>query len=61
VACRRIFAHAKLQAVISGYSRAFIIVDALDEFQISNGGLKMLLLEILKLQATTRVNLFATS
>lgn len=50
-----------LQAVIHSYSKAFIIVDALDEFQISNGGPKMLLLEIFKLQATTGVNLFATS
>jgi Cdc6-like AAA superfamily ATPase len=51
----------ELQAVISNYSRTFIVVDALDELQISEGGPRMLLLEIFKLQAMTGANFFATS
>jgi hypothetical protein len=51
----------ELQAVISDNSRTFIIIDALDEFQISNGGPRKLLTEIFKLQAMARTSLFATS
>jgi hypothetical protein len=50
-----------LHSVVSSYSRAFIIVDALDECQISNHDCKRFLSEIFILQAKTGANLFATS
>ncbi|OCK88365.1 uncharacterized protein K441DRAFT_700542 [Cenococcum geophilum 1.58] len=50
-----------LHSVIRGYSRTFIIIDALDECQVSNGVRRILLSDILDLQAKTGANLFATS
>jgi len=50
-----------LHSVITGYSRAFIIIDALDECRVSDGGRKQLLSEISNLQSRTGINLFATS
>lgn len=50
-----------LHSIITDYSRAFIIIDALDEYQVSDGGRKKLLTEVFKLQASTGVSLFATS
>jgi hypothetical protein len=50
-----------LQAVTTLYSRVFLIVDALDECQVSNNCRKRFLLEIFSLQANHGVNLFATS
>ena len=50
-----------LQSVFSEYSRAFIIVDALDECQISDGDRKRFLTELFSLQAITAANLFVTS
>jgi hypothetical protein len=50
-----------LHSVVANYSRAFIIIDALDECQVSDGGCRRLLSEIFNLQAKTRANLFATS
>jgi hypothetical protein len=50
-----------LHSVMTGYSRAFIIIDALDECRVSDGGRKQLLSEISNLQSRTGVNLFATS
>jgi NACHT domain len=50
-----------LYSVITGYSRAFIIIDALDECRVSDGGRKQLLSEISNLQSRTGVSLFATS
>jgi NACHT domain len=50
-----------LDAVVVGYSRSFIIVDALDECQVSDGGRKKFLSEIFNLQAKTGANLFTTS
>jgi len=50
-----------LQSVAAMYSRVFIIVDALDECQASNGCRSTFLSEIFSLQAKTGVNLFATS
>lgn len=50
-----------LLSVAALYSRVFIIVDALDEFQASNGCRSRFLSEIFYLQAETGVNLFATS
>jgi hypothetical protein len=50
-----------LQSIMAGYSRAFIIVDALDECQVSDGGRRKFLLEIFNLQAKTGASLFATS
>jgi hypothetical protein len=50
-----------LHSTVADYSRTFIITDALDEFQISEGGRKTLISEMFKLQAMTGANLFATS
>jgi len=43
------------------YSRVFIVVDALDECQVSDDCRARLLSEIFNLQAKTGANLFATS
>jgi Cdc6-like AAA superfamily ATPase len=50
-----------LQAVTALYSRVFIIIDALDEFQVSDGCRHRLLSGLFNLQAKCGVNLFATS
>jgi AAA domain len=50
-----------MHSVITDYSRAFIVIDALDECQVSDGGRKRLLSEISNLQNRTGVSLFATS
>jgi hypothetical protein len=50
-----------LHSVVADYSRAFIIIDALDECQVSDGGRRMLLSQIINLQAKTEANFFATS
>ena len=50
-----------LQTVAAAYSRVFIIVDALDECQISDGCRQRFLSGLFNLQATCKANLFATS
>jgi Cdc6-like AAA superfamily ATPase len=50
-----------LYSVLSTYSRAFIIIDALDECQLSDGSLTTLLSEISKVRDRTQANLFVTS
>ncbi|KAH8586052.1 ankyrin repeat protein, partial [Bisporella sp. PMI_857] len=50
-----------LQSVAAMYSRLFIVVDALDECQTSNGCRARFLADILNLQAKYRANIFATS
>ncbi|KAI9860056.1 MAG: hypothetical protein M1813_006404 [Trichoglossum hirsutum] len=50
-----------LQSVVADYSKVFIIIDALDECQVSVKGCKKLLSEIFNVQAKTGANLFATS
>ena len=50
-----------LQTVAAAYLRVFIIVDTLDECQISDGCRQRFLSGLFNLQATCRVNLFATS
>ena len=50
-----------LQSIAAIYSRAFIIIDALDECQATDGCRTKFLEEIFNLQAKTRANLFATS
>jgi Cdc6-like AAA superfamily ATPase len=50
-----------LQAVAALYSRCFIVVDALDECQASDGCRTKLLTEIFVLQAKSRANIFSTS
>jgi predicted ATPase len=50
-----------LDSVVADYSRTFIIIDALDEYQISDGGREWFLAKIFDLQARTGANLFATS
>jgi len=50
-----------LNSVITYYSRVYIVVDALDECQVSGECRSRLISEIFNLQAKTRANLFATS
>ncbi|KAH6664496.1 hypothetical protein B0J14DRAFT_523182, partial [Halenospora varia] len=50
-----------LQSVAAMYSRVFVIVDALDECQVSDNSRSRLLSELFSLQAKTKANLFATS
>jgi Cdc6-like AAA superfamily ATPase len=50
-----------LHYVTTFYSRTFIIVDALDECQVSHEGRGKFLQEIFNLQAKVGVNVFATS
>jgi predicted ATPase len=50
-----------LQSVIVDYTRTFIIIDALDECQVSDGSRGKFLSEIFNLQVKTEVSLFATS
>jgi hypothetical protein len=50
-----------LRTVAAAYSRVFIIVDALDECQISDGCRQIFLSGLFNLQATCGVNLFVTS
>ncbi|KAN0069115.1 hypothetical protein V8E54_012744, partial [Elaphomyces granulatus] len=50
-----------LHHVTACYSRAFIIIDALDECQVSHEGRGKFLQEIFNLQVKTGVNIFATS
>lgn len=44
-----------LHSVVADYSRAFIIIDALDECQVSDGSRRMLLTQIINLQAKTEL------
>jgi Cdc6-like AAA superfamily ATPase len=48
-------------SVVSMYSRVFIVIDALDECQVSHSCQKRFLLELFKLQAKCGANMFATS
>jgi len=50
-----------LHSVTTLYSRTFIIIDALDECQVTDGCRTGFLSEIFNLQAKTGVNVFATS
>jgi Cdc6-like AAA superfamily ATPase len=50
-----------LHSIVAGYSRVFIIVDALDECQGSNEGRKRFLAELFDLQARTGASLLTTS
>ncbi|RYP62481.1 hypothetical protein DL771_009725 [Monosporascus sp. 5C6A] len=50
-----------LQSVASMYSRVFVVVDALDECQASDGCRTRLLKEMFALRDTCRANIFATS
>ncbi|KFZ20700.1 hypothetical protein V502_03054, partial [Pseudogymnoascus sp. VKM F-4520 (FW-2644)] len=50
-----------LQSVAALYSRCFIVVDALDECQASDGCRTKLLTEILALEAKSRASIFSTS
>ncbi|KAK3367661.1 hypothetical protein B0H63DRAFT_504525 [Podospora didyma] len=51
-----------LQSVASAYSRVFVVVDALDECQVSEGCCSRLLSEIFALQASKcEANIFATA
>jgi hypothetical protein len=50
-----------LHSVVADYSRAFIIIDALDECQVSGGARAKFLSEIFKLQDKSCASIFATS
>jgi hypothetical protein len=50
-----------LHSVIANYLKAFIIINALDECQVSDGDRRKLLSEIFSLQAKTGASLFGTS
>ena len=50
-----------LQSVATMYSRAFILVDALDECQVSDSSRARFLSELFSLQTRHGVNIFATS
>jgi hypothetical protein len=50
-----------LQSVVSEYSRSFVIIDALDECQDSDGDRKRLLRALFGLQVQTGACLLATS
>jgi Cdc6-like AAA superfamily ATPase len=50
-----------LRSIVTMYSRAFIIVDALDECQVSDGSRTRFLSELFSLQTRHGVNIFATS
>jgi NACHT domain len=50
-----------LQSVAAMYSRVFVVVDALDECQVSDGCRSRLLSEIFSLQSKCGINVFATS
>jgi hypothetical protein len=50
-----------LHHIAATYSRIFIIVDALDECQVSHEGREVFLREIFNLQAKVGINIFATS
>jgi hypothetical protein len=50
-----------LSSILTGYSKAFIIIDALDECKASDGDRAKFLSEIFKLQAKTSASLFVTS
>lgn len=52
---------ASLQSVASIYSRVFIVIDALDECQASNGTRTTFLSEIFNIQARSHASIFATS
>lgn len=51
----------ELQSIVASYSTTFIVIDALDECQVSDGGPTKFLSEILRLQTVTKANLFVTS
>ncbi|KFY23766.1 hypothetical protein V491_02414 [Pseudogymnoascus sp. VKM F-3775] len=50
-----------LQSTITSYSTTFIIIDGLDECQLSSGSRRKFISEIFNLQAKTGLNLFVTS
>jgi hypothetical protein len=51
----------ELYSVVGDYSMCFIIIDALDECQVSHGGGQKFASEIFNLQAKVGVNILATS
>ncbi|OBT51264.1 hypothetical protein VE04_08627 [Pseudogymnoascus sp. 24MN13] len=51
----------ELRSIIASFPTTFIVIDALDECQVSDGGLTKFLSEILRLQTNTGANLLVTS
>lgn len=54
-------ARTALHSTVRLYSKVFVVIDALDEFQAAGGHRNKLLSEILMFQAECEVNLFVTS
>lgn len=52
---------ATIQSVVEGYSRVFIVIDALDECQETDNSRWKLLTELFHLQDKTGLNIFVTS
>ena len=50
-----------LQSIVHDYSKVFIVVDALDECKVSDGGRDQFMIELFSLQTTNMINLFVTS
>ncbi|KAI9926266.1 hypothetical protein MW887_004730 [Aspergillus wentii] len=50
-----------LYSVTASYSRVFIMVDALDEYNMTSGSLTKFLTELFNMQSKHNINLFATS
>ncbi|KAI0847470.1 hypothetical protein F5Y00DRAFT_271219 [Daldinia vernicosa] len=50
-----------IQSIAKSYSKAFVLIDALDECQTSEGNRGKFLEEIFGLQAKCKINIFATS
>jgi Cdc6-like AAA superfamily ATPase len=50
-----------LYSIVADYSRAFILIDALDELQASDGDWRKILAELFNLQAKSGASLFVTS
>jgi hypothetical protein len=50
-----------IQSVISTYFRVFIVIDGLDELQITDGCRSRFLTEVVKIQASSAANMFTTS
>lgn len=50
-----------LQSIVRGYSKTFILIDALDECPVPDGGRNQFIAELCSLQLTSTANFFVTS
>ena len=51
----------EIRSIVADYSRTFILIDALDELQVSDVGHKSILAEMFDLQTKSGASLYATS